>query len=243
MPDHDPLDLDAAISADLDGELDAYAAELGLSPAEVRDQVSTPAATERREALAAARARLRSPVAAVDDVTRRRLLDAAAPATAASSRGNRTLVARALAVAAAIALVVGTVVVVGGRGSDDGAKSSGSGGGSAAARGDLGDLGSVDQRKVESLLGPQAGSVAPENAGADNSVTAPGFTPDAKAATPAQVQECADQYASVGDVRFRASGAFSGRPAVILGIDRSDRTIVFVVAAGACTEVLYSASR
>jgi hypothetical protein len=57
------------------------------------------------------------------------------------------------------------------------------------------------------------------------------------------VAACASRYASEGTVRFRASGAYQGTPAVVLGIDTDRRTIVFVVAADNCAQVLYSLSR
>ena len=55
---HPDFDLDTALSADLDGALDAYAAELGLAPADVRAALSGPEPTLRRAELAAVRTAL-----------------------------------------------------------------------------------------------------------------------------------------------------------------------------------------
>ncbi|MGZ4796645.1 MAG: hypothetical protein ACXV8T_12195 [Acidimicrobiia bacterium] len=258
MADADAFDLDTAISAQLDGALDEYCAELALPVAEVRARLATPAAEQRRARLAAARAAMQV-VEPLDEISRRRLLAGAteAPAPVASSRG-RAWLPRVVAVAAAAAVVVGVLVVVQ-PGSDDSAKSSGGGSATAGApRGDLGNLGSLDQKGVEGLLrngkptpgstvAPTSRSRLPEQsaAGGNAADASPpsDFAANATAATPEQVQACADQYASEGTVRFQASGTYRGQAAIVLGIDDRNRTIVFVVAAGQCSDVLYSASR
>ena len=123
-----------------------------------------------------------------------------------------------------------------------------------AVTGDLGDVGAVDAAGVGRLLprrrrrprrrrveragdrpGPDLrrqrdGGAARSDSDHDGRVR--------RRSTPAP-----QQFATQGTVRFRASGTYQGRPAVVLGIDTDRRTIVFVVAADDCTQVLYSASR
>jgi hypothetical protein len=137
-------------------------------------------------------------------------------------------------------------------GSGGGATKSSAGRGGAAApaavSGELGDLGAIDATEVGRLLRGEARAPAPR------AVPSTGFALKSDAASgaesmrvtpasPAEVADCATQYGSQGTVRFRGSGTYGSRPAVVLGIDTDQRTIVFVVAADDCTQVLYSASR
>jgi hypothetical protein len=62
-------------------------------------------------------------------------------------------------------------------------------------------------------------------------------------ATADQVTKCEDNPPVKGQIKFSGSGAYQGRPAVILGISKGARTIVFVVAADDCAQVLFSVSR
>jgi hypothetical protein len=255
---HPDFDLDVALSAALDGELDAYAAELGLPVADLQAAIRTPAARARGAELASARAAVAEP-ARLDDVTRRRLLAGAGvgegrPAAAPRPGRDRGWILRAGA-AAAVTLVVLAGLFALTRPGDDGAKSSGSGAGSsarsaAAPTGDLGDIGTLDPAQIGRLLrggAPTSNSTSLQEkarsssaAGAD---AVPGFDANAPTADAGTASACAAQYAAQGTVRFRASGSYQGQPAVVLGIDTSGRTIVFVVAADDCTRVLYSASR
>ncbi|HEY5172493.1 MAG TPA: hypothetical protein VIK54_12275, partial [Acidimicrobiia bacterium] len=111
----EPEELDELLSADLDGELDAAARDLGLSTAEVSARRrATPGADDRRAALVAARDLLSEPPE-IDELLAARLRAKAvraAEAEHASRRGDRSrrrrqglLVAGGLA--AAIAAVVG----------------------------------------------------------------------------------------------------------------------------------------
>jgi hypothetical protein len=259
LSSHPDFDLDTALSADLDGELDAYAAELGVTPDDVRAAVSTPAGTARRAELAAVRTalgRAPDPGGELDDVTRRRLLAGAGVGSAPTRPArDRSFLLRSGAAAAITLVVVAGIYALAGN-SDDSAPKTGGGAGASAATGkppvsgDLGDLGVVDASTVAGLLrgavpAPSATRSAPEasrdQAFASNTT---GAGLDAgTAVSPQTVDACARQLAPQGTIRFRASGTYGGRPAVILGLDTDRRTIVFVVVAGDCTQVLYSVGR
>ena len=254
MPDHHDLDLDAAVSAELDGDLAGFAAASGLSEQEVREGLATPEAGERRELLIRARTELRVPPDPLDDVTRRRLLAGATTPTARpapSPAAGSPWTARLAAAGVAVVLLAGGGIFLATRSSDDAAKSSGSSAtAKQAPKGDLGDLGTLDQSKVNDLIGgpasradataPQARTPSSGAAGFDaRSTPADGTGPTA---TATQVQACRDHYEKSGSVRFTAAGSYGGAPAVIVGIANGDRTIVFVVSASECTTVLYSAS-
>jgi hypothetical protein len=122
--------------------------------------------------------------------------------------------------------------------------------------GDLGNVGTINAAGIGRLLRGQAPkAVAAPDLSADGrfdqggeraassvpGALAPGSTVPAPASQ--AVETCAGQYATEGAIRFRASGAYQGIGAVVLGIDTDRRTIVFVVAADNCAQVLYSASR
>jgi hypothetical protein len=260
---HPDFDLDTAVSADLDGELSAYADELGVTPDELRAALGSPAAVERRAALAGARDTLRADTGAgPDELTRRRLL-ASAGVGAGRDRGIRRTGGRdgawwlRVGAAAAVTLVVvGALYALVGKSDDSGDRGAkASGGGSAATRavtGDLGDLGVVDAAEVSRLLrgdrpaasdGAQFSTAAPEGNGAKADTSARSSSPTAAPVAPSAVEACAGAYGTAGSIRFRATGSYGGRGAVVLGIDTGGRTIVFIVAADDCTQVLYSASR
>lgn len=257
MPEpHDP-DLDAAISADLDGELDAWCADAGLDPPTVRARLAGAEALARRAELVATRDALAAPVPTLDEVTRRRLVQGAMsdPATdvmiptrvdgsGASDRSRqRWAVMGGIAASVLVVVAIVALAIDGGGGDGGGAKSSA--GRTSAPTGDLGNVGTLDQKRVDQLV--QGGGAAPKTGGAAAPSSgvpgAEGFTPDPERVPAARVTECAGRFASEGTVRFRASGEFQGRPAVVVGVDTATRTIVFVVAADDCARVLYSASR
>lgn len=253
MPDPDELDLDGAISADLDGDLDAWCADTGVGAATVRARLFTPEALARRADLEAARAALAAPVPALDDPTRRRLVQGALsdpavdvmipqhPRRSGTSDHPRRVWAVLGGVAAAVLLVVGVVALVNRGGDGDGGAKSAT---ASAPTGNLGDVGNLDQKRVDDLV--RGGGAPTASDSATSGTAAPGaegFTRNPESVPAARVGECADRFASEGTVRFRASGDFQGRPAVIVGVDTATRTIVFVVAADDCTRVLYSASR
>jgi len=236
------FDLDLALSADLDGELETYARELGASPEVLRNTLETAEARDRRAVLAAVRTRLLEPGPGPDDLTRRRLTaaagDALPPAPARSGRA-RPAWGRLAAVAAILLLAVVGIVAVTTRGGDESSSKDGAASRAAVApRGDLGDLGRLDQGRIDALTG--AGSAARSN---ESTTPSAGAQSTAAPATPTQVQRCSDGYGAEGSVRFRAAGTYDGRAAVVLGVESGARTIVFVVAADDCAQVLYSASR
>ena len=265
-PNFDPtFDLDEAISAELDGELAPFATELGVDPAALRAlMVQRPEYADRLVAVETARRSLRAPVESLDDVSRARLLRAAVitePGTNATAgspvRRERTW--RLLGAAAAVALVVvGGVALLRGGGSSNRAKSAATAGNTAKVRsGELGNLGPLDQRTLDSLIGgdtradstptaPKESSTLSGGTDAQRSAAAEQPTAAADAAasvTSEQVAACRTEYSKVGNVRFSGTGEYQGRPAVVLGIETGGRTIVFVVAATDCSEVLVSVSR
>lgn len=258
---HPDFDLDVALSADLDGELDAYASDLGVAPADLRAAVDDPAVASRRAELAAVRGAVGAepdPSDVLDDVTRRRLLAGAGPDQARRAP-DRSWILRAGAAAAITLVVVGALYAVTRNSGDSGAKSSASrsadrGGATAAVTGDLGNVGAINAAGIGRLLRGQAPVKDAASAPAG-----PEFAQDTKRAAsgasgnptssssvalaPQAVEACAKQYGTEGTIRFRAAGTYQGRAAVVLGIDTDRRTIVFVVAADNCAQVLYSASR
>ena len=272
MPDHPDFNLDDATSADLDGELAPYAAELGIDLPTLRAQMTErPDYADRLAALEPARQALRAPVEPLDDVTRARLLRGVS--TQANQPGGRATSARPsgrdralriLAAAAVVVLVVGGGVALLGRdGSSkrDQSKASTSGGAEVRS-GQLGNLGPLDPKKLDALIGGSAAlatrsrdaasgttSVPPVEfsaANGDSQGTVGPSQPKVAAAasvTLAQVDACRAEYVKVGTVRFSGTGDYQGRPAVVLGVESGGRTIVFVVAATDCSEVLVSVSR
>ncbi len=129
------------------------------------------------------------------------------------------------------------------------------------ASGDLGDLGELSRDQLDRLIGgPKSGVALPKplDAGAANDATtnpATGeWTPEvgstqepasasARAVTPGQLTTCRDEYERLGAIQFEATGTFQAQPAIVLGIKRASRIIVFVLAADNCSRVLLSVSR
>ncbi len=166
------LDLDTAISAELDGELAAYAAELGLDRSSLLAQITAhPGYTDRRATLVRVRDQLRVPVVDLDDVTRRRILARASAdgiAVGAHRRDaihSRTRSAAAkcgwstrLAAAAAVLVVVfGGGVLLATRASDNTRSSSAKSAGGTIGpvrEGDLGDIGDLSNPStLDELIG------------------------------------------------------------------------------------------
>jgi hypothetical protein len=141
---------DEAVSADLDGELEAFATDLGLPVGDIRHRLEVwPGFDARRAALEAARTSIRSGAApALDEITRRRLLagarppessDTTIPAMPVRSR-NRWV---ALSAAAAVLLVFGVGAAVLLRGNGGGTSRTATDAPAVAAVGYVGDLGDV----------------------------------------------------------------------------------------------------
>ena len=158
-------DTDAAISARLDGELAAFAADHDATEAEVAAALDGwPGTAARVEALEQARAAVATPVAPLDDLARRRLVQGAlaprddalpAPRTRAP-RGSWWGIAAAAVVAILVVVAIGAMVVT-----DDGSSSNDqatSGGAESAVAGrapdgELGDVGDVsDPAALRALL-------------------------------------------------------------------------------------------
>lgn len=270
MPDLPDFDTDEAISAALDNELDGFAAELGLEASELHARMTArPEYRDRLTAMESAHAAVRTPVDAVDDVTRARLLRAASVDSAADAetirRARASRMLRALGAAAAVVLVVGGGIVLltraGTDGNGGGAKSAATAGRTGTVRsGDLGDLGALDSGKLDSLIGgpsarsrkesadPKSPTNAADTADRGHLTTSAGGTAPAALqgvppATPEQIAVCRAEYAKVATVRFSGTGEYAGRTAVVLGVESGGRTIVFVVAANDCANVLVSVSR
>ena len=273
MPEHPDFNLDDAISADLDGELAPYAAELSLDLPTLRAQMTArPDYPDRLAAMETARQSLHATVEPLDDVTRARLLrGVSTQANQPSGRATSTVplgrarMVRILAAAAVVVLVVGGGVALLGRdGSSSNQQSKASTNRVAEVRsGQLGNLGPLDPKKLDALIG--GGSDAATKSGDSARQTTTSVPPgefsaasggprqtsassQAKAAadlsaTLAQVDACRAEYIKLGTVRFSGTGDYQGRPAVVLGVESGGRTIVFAVAATDCSEVLVSVSR
>ncbi|MGZ4688083.1 MAG: hypothetical protein ACXVKA_04320 [Acidimicrobiia bacterium] len=251
---------DEALSAVLDGELGAFAAERGRSEASVRAQLEEwPSFEARLAELERARGLVGDAPPPLDDVTRRRLvrnaLDAAAdssPRVAPRSRSRSWLTVVAVA-AAGLLVVAGIgagIAAIGNRdSSSEKSASSAATGATAPLRGDVGDLGDVTSPAALRALLDRRAAAAERGA----STTAPaGSPPDADRqfangapSAPATVSAagCAQQLAGTRDVTFSGTGTYQGAPVTIVGITEGGRTIVFVVSSTDCTRVLASISR
>ncbi|MCU1430091.1 MAG: hypothetical protein JWL83_4091 [Actinomycetia bacterium] len=121
-----PEAVDELLSARADGEFDAAARDLGMTPLDAQARLdATPGARERERALVAARDAI-ADAPPLDDVTRRRLVQRAAapvvPARVLGARRSGRWLVPAGGIAAAIALVIGVVALAHSSGS--GAKAS-----------------------------------------------------------------------------------------------------------------------
>jgi hypothetical protein len=249
-------DTDDALSALLDHELAAFAADHGTTEAAVRAALDAwPETGARLAALERVRGAVAAPVPPLDDVARRRLVTGALSAPpekttgdAPRPRGTWLGLAAAAVVALLIVAAIGTMVLS----DDDGDDQAGSGGATrtsdapTAVRGALGDLGDVsDPATLRALLEGDGDDLARERATAD---VAPEAPPDALSSASSLLgvrdpDACADQFAGSRAVRFVGTGTYEGQPVVVVGLDRGDRTIAVVVPAGDCASVLTSVSR
>jgi hypothetical protein len=255
---HDGYDLDEALSALVDDELDAFAHDHGLTEEAVRARlVALPDFAARRAALQRTRASIREPVAFLDDVTRHRLVrnatDAASDVIAPEPRSRRWIAITAIA-AAGLLLVAGVGVAVSSMGGSSSSSSSSSDSGAsspAPLRGDVGDLGDVtspvalkellDRRAAKSdtsstALSPEQSQLSGGGASAD-------ATKRAAPPSPASTEKCARELAGTRAVVFTGTGTYQGAPVTIVGITSGDRTVVFVVSDTDCTNVVASISR
>jgi len=257
MPSHLPFgdDTDEALSALLDGELGAFASERDLTEAEARARLDGwPGSEARLAELEGARAVVRTPVPALDDLTRRRLVHNATStrATSATTRaGSSRSWAAIVAIAAAGLLVLAGIGVAvsslsGGGGDNNASSRAGDAARTASPlRGDVGDLGDITSPAALRALLDRRASTGSESA--DSTTTAPPSAASGPADTtpgPAvNPQACAQTLAGTGTLTFTGTGTYRGAPVTIFGIKESGRTIVFVVSSTDCTKVLTSISR
>lgn len=254
-------DTDEAVSALLDGELDAFARDHGTTGPDARGRLDAWAGLDaRRRELEAARAAIAAPVPELDEVTRRRLVRTAVdagPAAPASAPSRRTASWRVIgAVAATVIILVGvglTMATTGGDGpSHQDASSSASD--ASPRRGDLGDVGDVTSpaalRALVEGRDVEGGESTAEGGSADES-PAPGAPPAADSSARSRFDagltrsppECARQVAGDRELAFVATGTFRDIPVTIVGVSEGGRTIALVVASDDCTDVLASLSR
>lgn len=255
---------DEALSALLDGELGAFAADHGVTEQVARDRLeSWPGVAERRAALEQARAVVGSSTPPLDDLTRRRLVRTASnelPGSAAATPRPTRSWARIVAVAAVgLVVVAGIGFAVSSIDGDDASMTSGDSAATSAGprRGDVGDLGDVtspealrgllDRREAaargEGDAAEQSGggAEAPQSDTSDVSPSTEGGGFDsARGVSP---KECAKQVAGRRKVAFTGTGTYQGTPVTVVGITERGRTIVLVVPSADCTNVLASVSR
>jgi hypothetical protein len=257
-------DTDEAVSALLDGELGAFAADHGTTEADARARLEAwPGLDERRAAYVDARAAVATPAPALDDVTRRRLVrnaaDARAMPAAEPRRSRRWTVVGAAAAALVVVIGIGLAINAS---SDDGGTSSSDSAASSAGRvasdlhgdsGDVGDLSTPGALRAV-LTGRRVAKTGPEGADnatggsatSDQSGTAPqsGDQFQARsAAPPLPPAQCAVQLAGTRPVTFVGTGTYRGAPVTVIGLTERGRVIAFLVPSNDCTNVLTSVSR
>jgi hypothetical protein len=227
MTSHEPLSpelLDELLSAELDGELESAARDLGIDPEEVAVRIAaTPGAESRRRALADGARSLA--VEPLDDLTRQRLLGAvrtgrepldalptrhAGPAATRSGQWQRVL-----AVAAAVLVVVGAASVIVSLGGEDGTDDSAAGnaesvedaaGGDHDVRSYKRDVG--DPANLEQILRAPAGAASQDDDGAplsgstsvpaenDSGEPRPSDAPQSFALRSSDVETCLTRFAT-----------------------------------------------
>jgi hypothetical protein len=236
-------DTDEAVSALLDGELAAFAADHDTSEADARARLEAwTGFDDRRAELAGARATASTSVPALDDVSRRRLVREASdarPAPAKAPRGGRVWKVVGAA-AAALVVIVGIGLAIdaasdGGSSSGDSASSAGS-----VARGLHGDIGNVGDLSAPDALRALL-------AGKRTAKTAPKAAPSADRST---CPTCSTSELS-GGAPARGSGGEAAARSVAPPVSPTacaaqlggKRPVAFVVPSNDCTNVLRSVSR
>ena len=256
--------LDELLSADIDGELDHAAADLGLTPEAARSAMTTPAAVARRAALTRASELVGSdvplPSGDADRLVARALTDAtqADELTAARRRRRRAETARRVLVAAgsAAAVIVVIVALASMRPSSEGSKSSAL---STAGRADsappkgargkvaFGDV--TDPRALRARVRANL-PASPEFSTGSSGTTAPGPTRSAdRVAGPSTDSQqntkarpdCLAQLRRRTGIRSRAvlsgNGVAHGRPVSVVVFQRGAAYDVFVLGANDCAVV------
>ncbi len=245
-------DTDEALSALLDGDLAAFAAERGLAEAEARARLEAwPEFDERRDALAHSRAALAVPPAPLDELTRHALVrDAVAAMPQQPARSERRAAPWVWlgAAAAAVLLLAGIGALVSSRQSGNTNAKSSAGGAlqraAGAPRGDLGALGDVSDPAVLRALLDRETAASTLNPTEDRAPSSPGGAPQsAPRANTKAVADCSARPFGDHPVLFHASATFHGEPAIVIGIEDRGRTVALVVRADDCATVLTSQSR
>jgi hypothetical protein len=264
-PASDPpfgADTDEAVSALLDGELDAFAADHGTTETEARSRLEAwPGFEARRRAFADARQAVATPAPALDDVMRRRLVRTAvdaAPTPAAASRSRVWTVVGAAAAALLVVVGIGLAINVSGDDSSRSSDSASSAGVAPDLHGDIGDVGDLSGpdalRAV--LTGKRDAKTAESGAGGADS--SGGATSDQSGDAPAPAlnesqarasasalppDQCAAKLAGTRPVTFVGTGTYRGIPVTVIGLTEGGRVIAFLVPSNDCTNVLTSVSR
>jgi hypothetical protein len=249
----EPLDTDAVdllLSAELDGDLDGAARDLGIDPADARARLAaTPGTDARRDALVAAQAASRA-LPALVPASRAALLasvheerapgtDDLAPRRAARATPPWTRrFALAGAAAAAVLLVVAVVAIAG---SGDDADDAGTAASEDREQGfqAYGDV--SEELTLRALIDPDAaeGRDAPEAAGSDDDS---GDESDATAplapADELRVRSCSDELAAEladGQPPIEIGGAtYEGAPAGLAVFDLDGRRFAVVFDPATC---------
>jgi hypothetical protein len=247
----DGFDVDEALTALIDGELDGFARDHGTTEAAVREQLaSDPRLDERRRALLAARAAIAEPEPPLDDLTRHRLVrDAvrAAP-TPASGDPRRRWSPWIAAAAVALVVVIGVGLAIAAFGNDSSTSSSSTGSSRVAnpLRGNVGDLGDVTSTAaLRALLNGRAEAAkrrVPHTVPLQNGSADSGAALAPAAGATVSPAACARELSGRAPT-FSGTATFRGVPALVLGVDKGGRTIVFVVGRSDCTNVVASISR
>ncbi len=262
----DPVTLaDEAVSAELDGELDGLAVDLGVETAELRRRLHAwDSYAERKAALVRARdALVASPAPELGRLDRRRLVARALAGTEAQPRRSRPLGRRILAPAAAavvlVALARAAVILASERTGDDSASDTAlteldSGSGAAEAEAALPALGEVsDPGVLRAALAteidlPEEAETQARSDAATLDGSAEGSAPAADEGNPSALQEpatreqataCSDTLGedlhATGAPLLVATATYDGAPAVVVVLDVADGTQVSVVSAADCS--------
>jgi hypothetical protein len=268
-PSSDPpfgADTDEAVSALLDGELGAFAADHATTEAHARTRLEAwPGFEARRTALEAASAAVATTAPALDELTRRRLVanaTASGPAAAPSPRRSRVWTAvGAAAVALVVVVGIGLAIDAGDDSSSPSDSASSAGGVTPDLRGDIGNVGDLSgPDALRALLSGErtAKAEAGDARDADNTTGGGGATSDqsgnapvpatgeskARAvAPPLPPDQCAAKLAGTRPVTFVGTGTYRGVPVTVIGLTEGGRVIAFLVPSNDCTNVLTSVSR
>jgi hypothetical protein len=259
-------DLDALLSAELDGDLEAAAADLGLAPGTATQRLAaTPGAAERRLALARARDLLATPIAALDTSARTGLVDAAVgaarPDDLAAARARRAArpgrsrvawLAGSAAAVVALGLGIGLAVT---SSDDDGATVAASDRDDAGRdETDLPDVGEVrDQRLLRDVLDELRLAPSGDAASEGDAPALPDTEGPAAAEYRASAQDAAERdpcireigeaYQRTDDPVLAATATFDGEPARVVVYEGEDARLVVVYAPDDCTTLASQLSR